>query len=97
LNRVRTAQARDVEPGDLGLDRVGSETGHHDHLGDSRLSQVLQLPMQHGAARKLDQALGARVGQGRQALALAGAEDDGFGRFRHGRGLVLSGKAKSAK
>jgi hypothetical protein len=83
------------------LDRLGREAGHHHHLGDPGLGQVLELPVQHGAARKLDQALGTRVGQRRQALALAGAENDGFGRFRHGRGLVcLSeelGKAKSAK
>jgi hypothetical protein len=48
-----------VQARDLLVDPVGAEASDHHRLGDADARQVGQLPVQHGAARELDEALRA--------------------------------------
>jgi hypothetical protein len=51
--------------------------------------------VQDGAARELDEALRPVVGEGRQPLALAGAQDDDLPHVTHSSSIFLGAAAQS--
>ncbi|MEA3221015.1 MAG: hypothetical protein OZX49_02130 [Immundisolibacter sp.] len=71
-------RAPGVVAGDDGLDRLAGVTGDHGDRPDAGRQQGVQLPLQQRLAVQVDQALGAIGGEGQQAPALTGAQDDGL-------------------